>query len=89
MGAQVDVRTFDHKPTRDELGELVEECAWESGHGGYSGTFAECPGFTFRRETFDTIRQAEDFIEDRAQKWENALVVQVGDSWLVGGIFSS
>jgi hypothetical protein len=33
------------KSANDVFGDLVDEATWEHGHGGYTGTIAEKPGF--------------------------------------------
>jgi len=35
---------LSNKHAADAFAVLAEACAWESGHGGYTGTFAETPG---------------------------------------------
>jgi hypothetical protein len=50
--------------------------AYEYGHGGYSGSFAEIHGVTVVDKTFNTSYDADEWIADHAVKWENALAVR-------------
>lgn len=72
---------------------LVEDAQYEDGHGGYTGTFAESPGLTVTGKVFATYKEADDWLLDNAEKWENSLAVQIksdtNDKWLIGGWFSS
>lgn len=71
---------------------LVEDARYDSGHGGYTGTIAESPGFKFVREQFYTFKAAEEYLDKHCQKWEDTLVVSVasdkGEYWLFGGVYS-
>lgn len=71
---------------------LVNTAQYESGHGGYTGTIAESPGFTFVKEQFYSFDRAEEYLEKHCCKWEDTLVVSVasdkGEYWLFGGIYS-
>lgn len=75
---------------------LVSQAQYEHGHGGYTGTFAEAPGLTVDESvTFSTYNEAENYIDSKAQKWEDAIAVRVKPTdpakepyWVVGGVFS-
>ena len=52
------VAVSDHLPTAaDAFKEIQDNVAWESGHGGYTGTIAEKPGFV----KFEMVKGASVF----------------------------
>jgi len=63
------------------------------GHAGYSGTFAESSGITVREETFKSLEEARQWVQDNHEKWEPCLAVKVFEHdkamWLIGGWMSS
>ena len=71
----------------------IENCKWNYGHGGYSGTMAECRGAYMVNKTFGDFHEAEDWLLENADKWGPAIGVQVtntekGDYYLFGAICS-
>lgn len=50
--------------------------AWDFGHGGYTGSFAEIPNITVTSKIFNTSHDADEYVADNAQKWEDALAVR-------------
>jgi hypothetical protein len=98
MGAEFDyfrTKTSDRKLLLKEYESLVDDSRYENGHGGYTGTFAESPGLTVRGEVFTNEDDAEEFLLNKARKWDDTLAVLVrpeggGDPYYVmGGWFSS
>lgn len=80
MGASFVSHTFDCK--REDLNKIfhdwVSESKYENGHGGYSGTAAEFRGLSIEdRSAFPTIDQAERWLADNTEKWEDAIAVPV------------
>lgn len=67
------------RPEVQKFNEVVDQCKWESGHGGYSGTFAEAAGSIEFREhkEFATAREAEDYVIDIQQKWSPPVAVKL------------
>lgn len=56
--------------------DLVKQTQYERGHGGYTGSFAEARGLSIRDRTFASYAEAEEYIYENAQKWEDAIAVQ-------------
>jgi hypothetical protein len=83
----------DRDEAATEFRAIVQQCQWESGHGGYSGTFAEKhEGVAFRDRTFEFVEDARKELEEDAEKWGPALAVKVKDgrgAWFVGAWCSS
>ena len=72
------------------LEDIIEDAEHDSGHGGYTGTFAEAEGIDFRpRKKFETIQDAEDWLDRNAPKWGPIVVVSAGDHWVYGANCSS
>ena len=96
MGAATDTEIFDHKPTQEEYDTLCENRAWESGHGGYSGTFAEARGaLTYVEDQAPMgYNQAYEHLDNTAQKWEPGLAAPFTnedgkEQWMVLAVCSS
>ena len=54
MGAEFNFKILDAKndvDAKDEGHELIKQCKHEYGHGGYTGSFAECTGVKLLTET--------------------------------------
>ncbi len=109
MGAQYDETTVSNDITREQLPVafevIVEERAYECGHGGYTGTFAECEGLLIHDKTFPSTKDArayidgewdetaQEFTEAACQKWGPAIAVKVDSAdftgWYIGACCSS
>jgi len=94
MGAEFCLLTESKSNTPEDkllafFGGVIDECKYESGHGGYSGTFAEAPGLIVTDKVFSDSSEAEDWLGDNAKKWEPALAVSCGDNWMIGAVCSS
>jgi hypothetical protein len=89
MGSQIQIEI----PKKDDM-NAKELSAWfdarrtdlahEHGHGGYTGTFAECPGISVVSQngavrTFLSKNDAETWLSENAIKWESALAVKFVD----------
>ena len=71
--------------------DMVNECLYNDGHGGYSGTFAEKPDLDVLSDTFDTEDDAREFCIDN-DKWGPSWAVRVEQPephWYIGGWCSS
>jgi hypothetical protein len=92
MGAYYQSATInakDEKELKEKYRDLVEQCRWESGHGGYSGTFAEKWDLRIIRGAFGR-EEAEGHCEDKNDKWGPSYAYDLGDGlWYVGGWCSS
>lgn len=73
---------------------MTTEARYESGHGGYTGTIAECSGLVFPTvEPFTSAAAAIDWIEEHHDKWEPSIAVPVSTKrgnrfWVAGGWYS-
>lgn len=47
---------------QEAFSALKQDAAWEHGHGGYTGTIAEKPGFVIRNATPMSKKAAQEFI---------------------------
>ena len=100
MGASFDCRrvSVEQVPTSVELRRWFDEVQradrHENGHS-YSGSIGMASGLTVRSiATFDSIAEAEEWIDDHAEKWGPALAAQALDAkgrpwWVVGAWCSS
>ena len=96
MGACFQMRVVKDKPDQKWYDQLVDNAAWECGHGGYTGSFAEASGTLGfpAAGTFPNLRAAELWLDDHAQKWEAGLAVPFktdtdGIHWAIGAVCSS
>lgn len=66
--------------TREEVKKKVDQwhqdAKHDSGHGGYTGTWAEVRGVNFSGKVFNSRAEAEDWLSSHAQKWEAAEAVR-------------
>ena len=96
MGATTDYRTYPATtgtPDAAVLASFREACEQErhwSGHAGYSGTVAEMTTVAAWHDLdLDGEQQAMGHIEDRHQKWDEAMAVSFRRDgqkfWVVGG----
>lgn len=87
------VNSMDKKNLKKAFKDEQDQCRYEHGHGGYTGTVAETPDIEIHKGLF-TPDAAEKYIYKNAQKWENAIAVAVFDTekakmyWLVGALCS-
>ena len=93
MGGCLDIRTYDKKLSEAQVEEQFssdqDSDAYENGHS-YSGSIGVMPhGVTWRSETCKTIREAEDFISENHDKWDEAFAVRTEEGYVVGGWCSS
>lgn len=79
------------KELKSKFGDLQEELAYLHGHS-YSGTLAECSGIRVVTPCCPETEKDKilEWIYDHAEKWEEALAVEIEEGvYLVGGICSS
>lgn len=77
--------------------DLIEQAAYDYGHSGYTGSFAECDGVEFVyadvynsvMKRFDSVDAAEEYLDRTALKWGPMLIVAVGDDFYAGAWCSS
>lgn len=73
---------------KKEALDLIEDCKYEFGHGGYSGTFAECTGVEMSDKKFQTLKEADAWLDENAQKWGPLVVVKAGKQYCAGAVCS-
>lgn len=93
MGAVFQQLTVDSKDTKKVIAAVnayIDECQYDFGHAGYTGTFAEVPGVSFPKDapTFKSVEAASEWLENHAEKWENALAVKFAKGYVVGALVS-
>jgi hypothetical protein len=93
MGAEFDsavIRAADVKELKRKYAFIQQQRAWEFGHGGYSGTFAEAmSGLIIQRGTW-TLEEADKHCSDNHPKWEAAWAYHLDNGrWFVGAWCSS
>ena len=82
MGACYDdfnVRADNVNDAIKACNEHIDDCQYENGHGGYTGTMAECNSVHMTNEVFGSDSDAEDWLEENASKFGPALGVIVRD----------
>jgi hypothetical protein len=82
-GAQADIRR--------RFADAQEQDRYENGHS-YSGGIGMASGLRFVASSFDDEKNAEDWLVDHAQKWEEALAVRLNgkpDEYVIGAWCSS
>ena len=91
MGA--DINFYKVKGKESDLdtlaNDLRSEARYDHGNSGYTGTIAEDSGDLTVIDTIMTEDEAEDYIDNNAEKWENSLAIPLDDektTWLIGGI---
>ena len=80
MGTQFNFTTGPRLSPIEALKEaenMIGQAEYDSGPSGYSGTFAEATGGKNIKKTFLTEKEAEDWLEENAQKWEEILIVKI------------
>jgi hypothetical protein len=91
------IRGGNEKYVQKKFDEMQEECLHENGHS-YSGEIGMANGLKFTGKIFKSYAEAEEFLCDTAQKWEEALVCQYREgqgkhegqlAWLIGAWCSS
>jgi len=93
MGASFDstkIKAKSISELKSAYVQVKQSRAWESGHGGYTGTFAETDsGLKIVGGLWEEKKAREHCIENHP-KWEQAWAYQIGqDEWFVGAWCSS
>ena len=80
MGATIDERKVLVSSTEELkkiFDNIVSDCQWESGHGGYTGTFAEKDGVEIIPGTWGE-RDAYEHAVKNNPKWGPAFAYKIG-----------
>jgi|TARA_Y100000310_G_scaffold278982_2_gene297834 hypothetical protein len=99
MGGELDYVELDggidKADLQAEFETVVEQRAWDHGHGGYTGTLAEKEGMTveFSKVLYGSLGAVERALEN-TDKWGPPLACRYTDRkgnsrWVVGGWCSS
>lgn len=72
-----------------EYGEIYDQSCYDHGRGGYSGTFAEAPDCEVIKKKFATFEEAEEYLDEHAEKWGAALIAKTDEGYCVGANCSS
>jgi hypothetical protein len=79
---------MDGRITKHQVKEAYErmkrQAQFESG-ASYSGDWNMIPRLEFHDLEFITVRLAEDYCQEKAEKWQYAVVVRTEDKWVIGG----
>lgn len=67
---------------------VIDQAKWEHGHGGYTGSFAECRGVDLVKADV-SVEEVETWLEERAEKFGPMLIVKVGEAYFAGALCSS
>lgn len=94
MGSCYQEATFKKRPTQKDYDNLVERAAWDYGHAGYSGTFAEAGGtMQVLSRHFGSFGEAQSWVQNHHEKWDPGILVSYssGDEtrWYLGAWCSS
>jgi hypothetical protein len=98
MGAENFMNLVPGTTAREAFATVTEQAAWESGHGGYTGTIAEKDSFTMvenkplpKAEAVELADRLIDEEDERVDdKWGPAGCIPVeGGKWLFFGWASS
>jgi hypothetical protein len=95
MGAEFQMEICERDDVKVFGEEVMEQARYDHGHGGYSGTFAECHGVTITGKEFASLTDAQEYLEENCEKWENILAVKLIDpahpeaKWMIGAWCSS
>ena len=78
MGASYITMTHDgsEKSMREAYNQQVEQDGYDCGHS-YSGSFSEFSGLRLTGKMFGTDKEANTWLMDNTNKWEEAKAVQV------------
>ena len=72
-----------------EAQHLIDQAMWEHGHGGYTGSWAECCGVDIVSCGSTPGAEIEDFLDTKAEKWGPMLVTECDGRWYAGALCSS
>lgn len=82
MGACFDSATFkacDEKTLAKKFEELQKVRSYTYGSDSYAGHIGIARGLTISSKSFKDVREAQEYVENNAQKWSSAIAVKVGD----------
>jgi len=72
---------------------VIHQAAYDYGHAGYSGSFAEADGVNLRAgHIFDSEEEASNWLNENACKWGPIIIVpylEIGNTLWLGGCWCS
>lgn len=77
MGYEFNFTKLKARSKKEALAEaetIIAQAAYEYGHGGYTGSFAEAQGVEFVESDMADEEQAEEWLSDYADKWGPAII---------------
>lgn len=92
MGAEFNferLEATDDATAKVEAEAMCDQARYDYGHAGYSGSFAEKHDIEFIKQKFATIQQAEEYIDEHAEKWGAALIARTDEGYCFGAWCSS
>lgn len=95
MGCEFNFQRLIAKADADatkEVDGIIERAAWDHGHAGYSGSFAEAQGSVINPcpEHVTNLEQASSWLGEHAEKWGPAVISKLPDgTYFVGANCSS
>lgn len=79
MGADFNDMTLDGKLTKEEVRSVFADRCIQDGHDeghSYSGSFSQFSGLRFTDQTFETMDEAHDWVQEHGEKWGPAVCVR-------------
>ena len=92
MGAEFNFERLEATSDETALAEglaLIKQAAWDYGHAGYTGSFAECNGVSVDRPPLEDEAAAKEWLLDNAEKWGPMLIVKTKDGTFYAGAWCS
>ena len=93
MGAEFNFTTLsadNDKQALEQGNEVIKQAQYDEGHGGYTGSFAEAQGCQVVKNDDLEGADAEEWLDERAEKWGPALIVKAKDGrYYMGALCSS
>ena len=79
MGAEFHFESLvadDYEEAVAGVESITEQCYYDYGHSGYTGTFAEADGVKQEPVKPDNEEEVYEWINENAEKWGPVLIVQ-------------
>ena len=93
MGCEFNFRVLKAKNDVDaktEVVAIIEQAAYDYGHAGYTGSFAEADGVVLSLNILENLDAAESWLDEHAEKWGPAIIVKTeAGEYCVGALCSS
>jgi hypothetical protein len=93
MGCNFNFQKLNAKTKHEAVQQaqaVIEQAKYDYGHAGYSGSFAEAQGVEVRAWQAKDAADAEQWLDENAEKWEAALLIMDRDgNWYMGANCSS